>query len=42
MDEVKNYDGAHPRATGYKEFAEIVQNWEAWLNWFPAIEGVKD
>lgn len=37
MDEVKNYDGAHPRAAGYKEFAEIVQNWKAWLNWFPPI-----
>jgi len=35
MDEVKNNDGAHPRAAGYTAFAEIVQNWEAWLNWFP-------
>lgn len=34
MDEVKNYDGAHPRASGYQIFAEIVQNWQAWLNWF--------
>ncbi|MGD1912841.1 MAG: GDSL-type esterase/lipase family protein [Rivularia sp. (in: cyanobacteria)] len=34
MDEVKNYDGAHPRAGGYQVFAEIVQNWEGWLNWF--------
>ena len=30
----KRNDGAHPRTAGYKEFAEIVQNWEAWLNWF--------
>lgn len=42
MDEIKSYDGAHPRAAGYQEFVEIVQNWEAWLKWFPAIEGVKD
>ena len=34
MDEVKKYDGAHPRAAGYQVFAEIVQNWQGWLNWF--------
>ncbi|AFY55917.1 lysophospholipase L1-like esterase [Rivularia sp. PCC 7116] len=34
MDEVKKYDGAHPRAAGYEKFAQIVQNWEGWLNWF--------
>ena len=34
MDEVRKYDGAHPRAAGYQVFAEIVQNWEDWLNWF--------
>ncbi len=33
MDEVKKYDGAHPRAAGYQAFADIVQNWEGWLNW---------
>ena len=33
-DEVKNNDGAHPRAAGYAELAKIVQNWEAWLSWF--------
>lgn len=38
MNEVREYDGAHPRAAGYREFAEIVQNWKAWLNWFPAIK----
>ncbi len=32
MDEVKNYDGAHPRAAGYQVFAQIVQNWQGWLN----------
>ena len=37
IDEAKNHDGAHPRVAGYMEFAEIVQNWEAWLNWFPPI-----
>jgi lysophospholipase L1-like esterase len=35
MDDVKNHDGAHPKAAGYQEFAEIVKNWDAWLNWFP-------
>lgn len=34
MDEVKNNDGAHPRAAGYQIFAEIVQSWSGWLNWF--------
>lgn len=34
IDEIKSYDGAHPRAAGYTELAKIVQNWEAWLNWF--------
>ncbi|MDF5725753.1 MAG: GDSL-type esterase/lipase family protein [Rhizonema sp. PD37] len=33
-DEVKANDGAHPRAAGYAILAEIVQNWDAWLNWF--------
>jgi lysophospholipase L1-like esterase len=27
-------DGAHPQAAGYSEFAQIVQSWDAWLNWF--------
>ena len=34
MDEVKSYDGAHPRAAGYQVFAEIVRNWQGWANWF--------
>ena len=34
MDEVRKYDGAHPREAGYQEFAQIVQNWQGWLNWF--------
>jgi len=34
MNEVKNYDGAHPRARGYQVFADIVRNWQGWLNWF--------
>ena len=34
MDEVKNNDGAHPRTGGYQIFAEIVQSWSGWLNWF--------
>jgi lysophospholipase L1-like esterase len=27
-------DGAHPKAAGYAEFAEIVKNWDSWLSWF--------
>ncbi|MBW4625164.1 MAG: lipase [Brasilonema octagenarum HA4186-MV1] len=34
QDEARNNDGAHPRAGGYAEFAEIVQSWDGWLNWF--------
>ncbi|MGB7381443.1 MAG: GDSL-type esterase/lipase family protein, partial [Rivularia sp. (in: cyanobacteria)] len=34
MNEVKKYDGAHPQAAGYQVFAEIVTNWQGWLNWF--------
>jgi lysophospholipase L1-like esterase len=35
LEEVKNHDGAHPQSLGYLEFAQIVENWDAWLNWFP-------
>jgi lysophospholipase L1-like esterase len=35
QDEARANDGAHPRAAGYAEFAEIVQSWDGWLNWFP-------
>jgi lysophospholipase L1-like esterase len=35
IDEARANDGAHPRAGGYAEFAKIVENWDAWLNWFP-------
>ncbi|MCC5636215.1 GDSL-type esterase/lipase family protein [Nostoc sp. CHAB 5844] len=34
LEEARNHDGAHPRAAGYAEFAQIVDNWDAWLNWF--------
>ncbi|MBW4511148.1 MAG: lipase [Scytonematopsis contorta HA4267-MV1] len=34
MEEIIDYDGAHPRAKGYQIFAEIVQSWHGWLNWF--------
>ena len=34
LNEAQANDGAHPRDAGYTEFAEIVQNWEGWLNWF--------
>ncbi|MEH1899081.1 MAG: GDSL-type esterase/lipase family protein [Nostoc sp.] len=35
IDEARANDGVHPRAGGYAEFAKIVKNWDAWLNWFP-------
>ncbi len=35
FDEVQGYDKAHPRAKGYQVLADIVQNWDAWLKWFP-------
>ncbi|MDJ0734897.1 MAG: GDSL-type esterase/lipase family protein [Nostocaceae cyanobacterium] len=37
MDEVKNNDDYHPRSAGYQEFAQIVESWDAWLNWFPPV-----
>lgn len=33
IDEVKNYDGAHPRSEGYIILANLVKNWSAWQNW---------
>jgi lysophospholipase L1-like esterase len=35
FDEVVAYDQAHPRAKGYQVLAEMIQNWDAWLQWFP-------
>ena len=35
INEARANDGVHPKAGGYAEFAQIVENWEAWLNWFP-------
>ncbi len=35
INEARANDGAHPKAGGYAEFAQIVENWDAWLNWFP-------
>jgi lysophospholipase L1-like esterase len=34
LEEAINNDEAHPRAAGYTEFAKIVDNWDAWVNWF--------
>ena len=34
INEARANDGVHPRAGGYTEFAQIVENWDAWLNWF--------
>ncbi|MBD2511095.1 lipase [Nostoc muscorum FACHB-395] len=35
INEARANDGVHPKAGGYAEFAQIVENWDAWLNWFP-------
>lgn len=32
--EAAENDGAHPRADGYTEFAQLVQSWSCWLAWF--------
>ncbi|MBW4685330.1 MAG: lipase [Komarekiella atlantica HA4396-MV6] len=37
INEARTNDGVHPRSGGYTEFAQIVENWDAWLNWFPLI-----
>lgn len=34
MTEAAANDGAHPRASGYSELADLVQNWSPWLSWF--------
>ena len=34
INEVKANDGAHPRAEGYMQLAQLVQNWQPWLSWF--------
>lgn len=36
LEEVKAGDGAHPGANGYTEYAQLVENWPAWKNWFTA------
>jgi lysophospholipase L1-like esterase len=34
FDEAFANDKAHPRSGGYQALADIVQKWDAWLNWF--------
>ncbi|MEH2412018.1 GDSL-type esterase/lipase family protein [Nostoc sp.] len=34
INEARVNDGVHPQAGGYAELAQIVENWDAWLNWF--------
>jgi len=34
MQEVAAVDGAHPAASGYLAFAELVTGWDAWQSWF--------
>ncbi|MEL7356215.1 MAG: GDSL-type esterase/lipase family protein [Cyanobacteria bacterium J06560_6] len=34
MQEVAAVDGAHPAASGYLAFAQLVTDWSAWQSWF--------
>ena len=34
LKEVAANDSYHPNAAGYLEFANLVQNWDAWQSWF--------
>lgn len=36
LEEVRAGDGAHPDAKGYTEYAQLVENWPIWKNWFTA------
>ena len=33
QQEVLENDGAHPRAKGYTEYAQLVIQWQVWQNW---------
>jgi lysophospholipase L1-like esterase len=32
------YERGYPRASGYAEFARIVEKWSAWRTWFEEVE----
>src|SRR5262249_2308481 len=32
---VKAVDGTHPSATGYLEWAKLIDEWPAWRDWLP-------
>lgn len=32
--EVREFDGVHPRAGGYRALAELIESWPAWGAWF--------
>ncbi|MEH2456458.1 hypothetical protein [Nostoc sp.] len=34
INQARVNDDVHPQAGGYAELAQIVENWDAWLNWF--------
>lgn len=34
MQEVTAVDGAHPAASGYLAFSQLVTDWPAWQSWF--------
>lgn len=35
MASVKSVDGTHPSATGYAEWAKLVDAWPSWCEWLP-------
>ncbi len=37
-EEVAANDGAHPRAAGYAQLAQLVQDWSAWQSWITREE----
>lgn len=36
LEEVRTFDGAHPRAQGYAYWAQLVADWSAWQRWWGA------
>jgi lysophospholipase L1-like esterase len=35
LRDIREVDGTHPSATGYAEWARLIENWSAWRNWVP-------
>ncbi|MGI0493739.1 GDSL-type esterase/lipase family protein [Alkalinema pantanalense CENA528] len=37
LEEVRAFDGAHPRAQGYAYWAQLVANWPDWQSWWGEV-----